>query len=534
MIKVVIADDEEKICQLIEALIEWEKLDMKICAIAHNGVEALEIIKRVKPDIVITDIRMPGCDGLEMIEKTIKIVPDIQFIIISGFRHFEYAQSAISYGVRNYLLKPIKKDELWEALSRLHKNYMLQREQLSNEEQSKLSMKKDINHLRAMFFTDIIFKRLEIDDVHVLNEKYHYNFKEGCFQIVLIKPDGVGLTSAEDEFYMHDKLLNLVEQRLKNYCFDMEVVFENQLCIVFLNYSKENAKNFRKLFKSLLNELLLQKEILENLKVTIGLGLVQDNIKFLYESKKTALWAIEQRIVLGVNRVIEGEKISSNALAESDMFYEFNKSFSEAFDRLDEMAVRETFQNLKSGMEKRKDITGHAIVQMAKEAINLYLFCMRKNRFPLEKSETFFDDYCDSLNKYSSLEEIIDFTSKTILESFRKTIEEKRKEDNKPVREAKQYIKQHYSETLSLEFLSEKSGYNTAYFSALFKKEAGKTFQEYLIETRIEKAKELLKETNRSVAVICSEVGYSDVKYFTKTFSKYTNLKPNEYRKIYS
>ena len=100
MIKVVIADDEVKVCQLICGLIDWKSVDMEIVGVAHNGIEALELIKNLQPDLMITDIRMPGYDGLELINLGKQMKKDIDFIIISGYSHFEYAQSAIKYGVR--------------------------------------------------------------------------------------------------------------------------------------------------------------------------------------------------------------------------------------------------------------------------------------------------------------------------------------------------------------------------------------------------------------------------------------------------
>ncbi|MEG1575342.1 MAG: response regulator, partial [Clostridium sp.] len=118
MLKVIVADDEEKICQLIVKLVDWTSLGMEVAAIASNGIEAMEKIISLKPDIVITDIRMPGYDGLELIKRAKSEGINTEFIIISGYRHFEYAQNAIRYGVGDYLLKPIKKDELMDALKR--------------------------------------------------------------------------------------------------------------------------------------------------------------------------------------------------------------------------------------------------------------------------------------------------------------------------------------------------------------------------------------------------------------------------------
>lgn len=124
MIKVIIADDEEKICRLINQLIDWEALDMEVVAIVHNGIDAVKMIETIKPDIVITDIRMPGYNGLEMIENVKQNNIHSEFIIISGYRHFEYAKRAIKFGVKEYLLKPINKLELMSALEGLRKEYL--------------------------------------------------------------------------------------------------------------------------------------------------------------------------------------------------------------------------------------------------------------------------------------------------------------------------------------------------------------------------------------------------------------------------
>ena len=104
MLKVMIADDEERICQLIKALVDWESLNMEVVGIAHNGLEAAEMVESLEPHILITDIRMPGCNGLELIETVKAKNPLLEIIIISGYAHFAYAQTAIKFGVGDYLL----------------------------------------------------------------------------------------------------------------------------------------------------------------------------------------------------------------------------------------------------------------------------------------------------------------------------------------------------------------------------------------------------------------------------------------------
>ena len=121
ILKVVIADDEVRICQLIQALIDWDSLGMKVVGIAHNGEDACEMVQQTQPDILITDIRMPGCSGQELVKRVKELDSALEVIIISGYAHFEYAQQAISYGVGHYLLQPVYKGELTATMQKLQK-----------------------------------------------------------------------------------------------------------------------------------------------------------------------------------------------------------------------------------------------------------------------------------------------------------------------------------------------------------------------------------------------------------------------------
>ena len=151
----------------------------------------------------------------------------------------------------------------------------------------------------------------------------------------------------------------------------------------------------------------------------------------------------------------------------------------------------------------------------------------------IENKAEFSNEFNIHINNCGSVEEIFEYLKNKFLKSLDKIIEDKRQADTKPIRVAKEYIKQNYMKQISLEEVSSFVGFNSSYFSHLFKKESGKNFLEYLSETRMNKAKEFLKESNLSIAVICEKVGYCDIKHFTKSFKKSAGIKPNEYRKLY-
>lgn len=534
MLKVIIADDEDKICQLIYKLIDWEQLGMSVVGIAHNGVEALELIRTLAPDIAITDIRMPGFDGLEFIEQVKEYDIPVEFIIISGYQHFEYAQKAIKYGVSDYLLKPISKDELFGTLTKMKDRYLERAEQLSHEEKMMLSLKNNIGKLRSGFFNTILFQRVKDITLEMINKEYQYSFQEGCFQIIAVKIDGLGQSYNSNIKFLEEKVLQIMNGYLGKYCIDMESLFNGNICYCIVNYKSTNRKMIRKQCKLLLDDITLQREIFENMEVTVGLGTVEEDIQKIDNSLKAAVWAYEQRLILGTNRVIEGEVVISNQLADSKLFYDFNKSMNTALERLDNEAVVEAIRFLREGLKNRVETSGYEVLQMTKEVCNLFLISMRNNQLPVEEGDTFLEKYITGANNYGSMYSLFNYLTTTIITSLDKVIDDKKQLDTKPIREAKQYIQENYMKSVTLEDVSAKIGFNTTYFCSLFKKDTGTTFLEYLYEIRINKAKDLLKETNYSVAVICEQVGYSDVKHFTKIFTRYTGLKPNEYRKLYS
>ena len=171
---------------------------------------------------------------------------------------------------------------------------------------------------------------------------------------------------------------------------------------------------------------------------------------------------------------------------------------------------------------------------MTKEVCNVFLFFMRKNKLAIEGDDSFLDTFNNNAKHYGSINQLFHYLTQTITNTFEKAIECKRELDSKPIRDAKTYIQENYARPIKLEDISELVGFNANYFSSLFKKDTGYTFLEYLSEVRMNKAKELLKETNISIASVCEQVGYSDMKHFNKMFIKHTALKPNEFRKLYS
>ncbi|TCS78091.1 two-component system response regulator YesN [Muricomes intestini] len=535
--KVLIADDEEKICQLIKNLVNWEELDMDVIACVNDGIAALDIIEHDKPDLVITDIRMPGYDGLELIKRTKTISPETEFIIISGYRHFEYAQNAIRYGVKNYLLKPVKKIELNEELEKIHNNYYLRIQKDEDNFKTSLVIKQNKEKIRCGFLENILLKNqlkqgpMERTEI---NEKYHFNFQEGRYQIIIVKIDGLKLSDKKEIEYIHDKLNRLITKTVGKICLETGYVWSDNFCYVLLNYRQEKSKEVRHAVRNLLDSLLLQKDILRNLFITIGLGEVTNALEGMFHSSNSARRAVEQRLFKGTNRLIEGVGTKNSRIPYTRMFREFNKKFVRGIESLNESELSASITELYHRMAESEEMTGYEVLQMAKEVMTLFLFTIKNHDMTEQPDEDYYDRFTRNLENQGSLSEVMQFLKEQVMKLFSEYVFTCMNEENRPIREAKRYIRENYQKSISLDIVGAQVGFNAAYLSTLFKREAGYTFSEYLTQVRMERAKELLKETDDNVAVVCENVGYNDLKNFTKNFRIYTGLRPNEYRKIYS
>ncbi|MCI9163953.1 MAG: response regulator transcription factor [Lachnospiraceae bacterium] len=535
MLKVLIADDEKKVCQLIEKLVCWQELGMQIIATAENGIDALERIREHHPDIVITDIRMPGYDGLDLIRLGKEASPRTEFIIISGYRHFEYAQSAIRYGVNAYILKPIKKEELTGALKKLGSKFREKDQQLTYEEQIRLTLKTDEETLRQAFLSDLVYRRNKSRlacPLGQIRHEFHFSFSPGCFAMAILKMDCRVLDNKENLHFMSDKASSILERLLAGFVCEYEVTNIGSTFYLLLNFQEEQKGNVRRQLKAFLDEIRIQGDILEGFCATMSLGTICHEPAGLDASLKNARLWIEERLVAGTGKLYEGEFPQYGSFAESPLFLEFNKKMTQALETLEVSPVRQALMELKRDLLSRPGVTGHEILQMAKEACNLYLFSMRNFQIPIE--EGFPESFLTGADNCPSSEELFHYLIRSITSSYEKAAALKRQDENRPVRMAKRYVADHYQEPLTLEQVSLVAGLSPAYLSTVFKKDTGMTFLEYLSKIRMDAAKRLLKETNRTIADICGLVGYNDVRHFTKTFTKYSGLKPNEYRKLYS
>lgn len=528
MFKVIIADDEAHIIKLVQALVDWESLGLIVIGTASNGLEAIALVEEHKPDILITDIRMPGCNGLELIEQVKVKQENIEIIIISGYAHFEYAQSAIKFGVGDYLLKPIKRDELIQTLVKIRDKFMARTEISSQANNVHKNSKQDLTKLRNSLIQDIQQGRIGEVTGELLLNSYHFHVEEGKFQAFALKIDCEGTLNHEGaEKILYERAEEIFETILEKDCIDYLFCFEKYSGFGILHYKKDNRSLIRKGLRNALNKLEELKNLFGTYSFSLALGGSDCNTSFIPVSLKEAETVIYERLLEGTGRMLEGIPKASE-LPKQELLERYTKMITIAIETLDIQIAEDAVSELQSKILEIQNVRGLDLYEIVILAGNLFVSRMSVDNMNVILAN--FRNNCSQISKVHNLFENLRSLQKTLINDV---VTNRMNESVRPIRNAKQYVRQHFAEPLTLEEVCNAIGFSVSYFSVLFKKETGEGFMKYLTRIRMEEAKILLRESNLPVSQICEDVGYNDRKHFTQTFNKVVGLNPAEYRKLY-
>lgn len=537
MYKVLIADDEPKVCRLIEKVVDWKTLGLEIAGVVENGIQALAAIKEQDVDIVITDIRMPGYDGLELIRRAKEINAQIGFVIISGHRQFDYAQKAIRYGVEDYLLKPIDEKELAKILKKMvagressrgeqeHK-YLLERQIEKNSEQLRQNFIKTLVN-ESGGFTGLL-------DLERINAEYQCHFQDGIYQMLVIKAD-ITCREYRNEAYqlLTRQVQRIAETELTPGSMELLTCVKPEGVYVLLNIDETYEKELRKRLKNIRANICTLRDLFWEIQATVGMGCAVNDFSQIQISAADAKRAILNRIFLGVNHTIgvqskTASRLSVRELADSKIRF----SLIESIETLNQKSVLNLLHELCIKVKNENDMDGQLLLEFCSELVEILIFTLKKMCAD-EQVSGLKEEFQEAFYMCVTVEDVFN----RVKESFAKGIQsaEKMKELNetRPIRNVKRYIEEHYNEPVKLEDVSSMIGFHPNYFSGMFKEQTGMKFSEYLIHIRMEKAKQFLIQGEMAVAVIAEEIGYNDTKHFYKTFKKYTGLTPREFSRLY-
>lgn len=535
-IKVFLVEDEMVIRRGIKNSIDWEKEGYIFCGEASDGELAYPMIIKEKPDILITDIRMPFMDGLELCKLVKKELPNIKILILSGYDEFDYAKEAIRLGVTEYLLKPISSGKLLEALNGVSESIRREKEDKDLVRKYMEEMRENTEHEKQKFFEQMIAGNLSMADALEIGKKYEMNLSAGMYNLLLFR------FTLGEENRKSGELLGEAEYAIEKLTERLEYVFEFQRGVegwAFLLMA-DNEEQMSERVKELSKDL---EEIMKNYSTIAyfgGIGQPVARLRELEESFREAERALAARFTMELNRIISVEDIrmAQNVDTLDDIeitsFGEIEKTRTmlEKFlnngaeDEIDEFVdvyINELpEENLKSVLMRQYIIMDAYIVMMS--------FCEKIEGIEGEMQAQS-EELKNSMKTIQTLEEIKNYIRMLLKKiiGVRDTISGRRYSDIIEI--AKDQIRKTYmSDEISLNTIAAEVGMSPSYFSSIFSKEMGKTFVEYLTEIRMDRAKELLMCSSMKTSEIGYEVGYKDPHYFSYIFKKTQNCTPKEFR----
>lgn len=521
MYKILICDDEKWIRKGILAKIQYHKLNFDSIMEAADGIEALEIIKKYMPDIVITDVRMPNLNGINLIEKSKELYPYIKFIVVSGYAEFEYVQKAINMGGKGYILKPISDENLVCTLNKVidELNFERQAERIKSEEEELRQISREYKLETAL--NEILCSSVcAVSDVNI-NKVFKNSVQESKYILGIINIQYDGISNVEDFKIAKQNVKNILKKIGDK---DNSLVVNNledvyQIIIILWGSDAERLK--RSCEEYIINASAMTEE-LHNIQLTGAISNPDNMVSALLY--KQARRAFDFRLVKGSSvKLYRYWDICSNNDGRFDYPDHKLKALSKCIDDGD----------LKNARIILKDIFSEKyfihIYSLAYECVNMVVKTCNKKKIdtsiliPYELLTGNKIRNCSSINEI--IEELYDIIRKAVDGNSENTYSTKNL-----VNIAQKYIEGHYSEELTVNALAHRFSINPNYFSNLFSKETGYTITKYITKVRIEKACQLLGETSITISDISANVGYQDPQYFYRVFKKEMNMTPADYR----
>ncbi|MFD2656910.1 response regulator transcription factor [Gracilibacillus thailandensis] len=508
MIKVMLVDDEAIEREGIRMILERNRSNAEIIAEAKNGKEAVELATTHRPDIILMDIKMPEFDGLVAIEQILQTLPETKCIMVSAFDTFQYAKRAMKFGIKEYLLKPSKVSEVLEAYDRMV---------------AELSEKNELNERleQASALVEMEFiLTLMMDHVH------EFNAEDWTKWLDVENTKGFAAV-----FSFQSKVLRPAREQKSNWYRTLKDgltrlpydVFVGPLTgyqvPVFVKYGDYRMDQFA---RDVIQD--IQRE-LHDCQLCVGVGAVITDLQDFSRSYQEALYALEQvQTHSGAKYQVYTEQMAEKR--KERIHFEEEKDLLEAIKKGDSQQGTLLFDGYFQSVQQNASYQVQ-IIQKTIENFFIILTRMMKELGLDRNIQMSFDQFETATQ--------IREAAKVHLQRVMMQISEWRSTGVQGLlMQAKEYIEAHYQRNITLEEVAETVGLSSYYFSKLFKEHFQFTFVEYVTQTRLTKAKDLLLDERVSLKEIALTVGYKDPNYFSRVFKKETGLSPSEYRKQYS
>lgn len=534
MLKVFLVEDESIVREGLRDNIPWEQWGYQFVGEAGDGEMALPLIQKTKPDVLLTDIKMPFMDGLSLSRLVHQEFPDMKIIILSGYDDFEYARGAIQVGAEQYLLKPITRAVLQKTLAELKTKIETEREQKSYQEKFQNEAREYEQFSRTDFFVRVFEGRMPVQDIYEEAAKLSLRINAPCYNLLMfnLQEKRAGENAGmESEIFARkrEELLHYFIRYPENLVFRWNVNTYG----VLIQGSIEQMPAFCD--RSIENVERICKPAEESLQWYVAVGEPVERLSLLAECYSKVNHLFAYRFLMPQAHIFTTELIGRNTSQESG-----GRISGIGADRLDPELIRDFL--LRGAKDEIADFVENYLSEM-QEAMQSVMFqnyltlhiyfvtlsyaevlgCGREEFLRLLGETT-----PESVNGAEKLPAYFcSLLEKAMILRDRESDDQSRR----VLKKALSYIEENFSqESLSLNSVAGEVNVSPSYFSAIFSREMQVTFVEYVTGKRMDRAKKLLRQTQMHTGEIAQEVGYKDPHYFSFVFKKTQGCTPREYR----
>lgn len=536
MLKVFLVEDESIVREGLKNNIPWQEYGYQFMGEAGDGEMALPMIRKVRPDVLITDIKMPFMDGLALSRIVTQEIPGIKIIIISGYDEFEYAQQAIRVGVEQYLLKPVTRGALRKVLLEIREKIETEKEQKNYLETFQNEMKEYEEYSRRSFLEKVFGGVLTVQQIYEEAAKLSLTLDGPCYNVVLLT---LQAKRPSPEFAMNEpESFDRVKEAMLRYFmrFPEYLVFRWNISLygVLLKGEAEQMEEMKERCLHQIEEVCGKEE--DFMEWYAAVGAPVERLSLLPECYANVNHILAHRFFNPKVHILTEKDVSEFLPGKDTKSFEsvdsakMNPEIIQGFLREGKLEETEDFiigylAGVKDALESRL-FRDYLLLNIRFTTVN-YM-----EMLGIDGQEVIPESDPEKIREASVNSGDIHNYMKELLE--RALILRDRENENQSKRVLKkglEYIEENFSEdSLSLNSVAGMVGVSGNYFSSVFSQEMQMTFIEYVTKKRMEKAKKLLRQSEKHSGEIAAEVGYKDPHYFSFVFKKTVGCTPREYR----
>ncbi|GAE94302.1 DNA-binding response regulator [Gracilibacillus boraciitolerans JCM 21714] len=513
MIKVMLVDDEPIEREGLKMILSKNRSNYQIVADAQNGKEAVEFAFTHKPDLIFMDIKIPEFDGIAAIKKITPKLPDTKFIIVSAFDTFDYARQAMKFGIKEYLLKPSKISEVLEAFDRVVDEIETKKQEIIKRKQINHRLESVSSFVEMEYIVSFM-----MDHVHEFNQKewdewLDLDHKQGFVSVFSFESDKKHPSREEKSRWYQILKRSFQQQNSTSLVGPLTGGFQVPVLTLFSDNQELNREMRGNIVRAIIHQI---QNKLEDCHVTVGVGRSVADVNLFSDSYNEAIYALE----LVYNHPSASYMVYSDQLKQKRaqlVPFEVERELLTTIKKGDIQKGMQMFESYFSSIQQASDFRV-SVIQKAMEDFFIVLTRAMKELGYNENIQTNLGQFDTSIQ--------IKEVSKAYLIMIIERIEEWRSNGIQSILlQAKNYMDKYYDSSISLGDVAQKVGISSYYLSKLFKDTFQITFIDYLTNTRLQKAKELLLDQDISLKEIAIMIGYKDPpNYFSRYLKKQTEL----------